>query len=146
MPSLGYQFCRTLTPRPPQVVGAAKRAGAELSLHSPSAGPGRLVDLLALVGDKSISSRQAKPVLAALLGGDLRPVKDIADELGGGGQLSDEGAIMKEVVDILRAFPGPVQQYREGRDRLMGLFVGELMKRTKGRANPYEALIPEPLT
>jgi aspartyl-tRNA(Asn)/glutamyl-tRNA(Gln) amidotransferase subunit B len=54
-------------------------------------------------------------------------------------QMSDEGELLAAVRDVLAANPEQVQQYREGKTKVMGFLVGQLMKQTKGKANPQLA-------
>jgi aspartyl-tRNA(Asn)/glutamyl-tRNA(Gln) amidotransferase subunit B len=118
------------------LVGAARVAGVSATQPPASASPERLAALLALMAQGRISGRMAKAALAAMLGGDVRPV----ELLCGGVQLAwDEEAMKAMVEQVLAEHPKQVSQYRGGRDRLMGLFVGQLMKRTQGRADPVAA-------
>ena len=96
-------------------------------------------------------------MLAAMLGGDTRPVVDIVRDAGGGGGgggggdgncgggggggvIGDEdGQLRAMCEDIVGGMGEQVALYRGGKTRLMGLFVGEVMKRSGGRANPKEA-------
>ena len=55
------------------------------------------------------------------------------------GQVSDEGELVKAVQEIMAENPALVEQFKEGKTKVMGFFVGQLMKRTKGRANPQLA-------
>jgi aspartyl-tRNA(Asn)/glutamyl-tRNA(Gln) amidotransferase subunit B len=50
--------------------------------------------------------------------------------------VSDEGAIEEEVQKILDANPEQVKQYKDGNEKVIGFFVGQVMKSTKGKANP----------
>ena len=54
-------------------------------------------------------------------------------------QMSDEGELVALVREILAANPDQVQQFREGKTKVMGFFVGQLMQKTKGQANPQLA-------
>ena len=54
-------------------------------------------------------------------------------------QVSDEGEIMKVIEEILKEHPNQVDELRAGKEKLMGFFVGQLMKRMKGKANPAMA-------
>ena len=54
-------------------------------------------------------------------------------------QVSDEGALVTLVREILAANPEQVQQFRYGKTKVMGFFVGQLMQKTKGQANPQLA-------
>jgi aspartyl-tRNA(Asn)/glutamyl-tRNA(Gln) amidotransferase subunit B len=51
-------------------------------------------------------------------------------------QVSDEGELLSIVREIIEANPGQAADYRSGKTKLMGYFVGQLMQRTKGKANP----------
>ena len=51
-------------------------------------------------------------------------------------QITDTGAIEKIIDDIIAANPGQVADYRSGKDKLFGFFVGQAMKQTQGKANP----------
>ena len=51
-------------------------------------------------------------------------------------QISDTGAIEKVVQEVIAANPKEVEAYRSGKTKLMGFFVGEVMKATRGQANP----------
>jgi aspartyl-tRNA(Asn)/glutamyl-tRNA(Gln) amidotransferase subunit B len=53
-------------------------------------------------------------------------------------QISDTGALEKMVDDIIAANPNQVAQYRAGKEKVFGFFVGQVMKHSKGQANPGE--------
>jgi len=92
---------------------------------------GRLVGLTA---EGSVSRRAAKDVLARMAesGGDPA---SLVEEMGLGA-VSDEGALGEVVNEVLAAWPAKVEEYRGGRKNLVGLFVGEVMKATRGAADP----------
>ena len=54
-------------------------------------------------------------------------------------QMSDEGELATLVRDIIEANPEQVQQFRDGKTKVIGFFVGQLMQKTKGKANPQMA-------
>ena len=62
-------------------------------------------------------------------------VKNIIDSQGLS-QISDTSALKKIIADIIKQHPNQVADYRSGKDRLFGFFVGQVMKATQGRANP----------
>ena len=64
-----------------------------------------------------------------------KKVDDIIDQLGLK-QISDDGAILTMIDDIMNANTIKVEQYRAGKDKLLGFFVGQVMKASKGSANP----------
>lgn len=140
------------------LVGAAKKANVaghkEPLLGLPeSADADRVGTLLASIGGAknggfTLTARMAKSVLAAMLSGDTRPVPEISKELfysgdeGASVEAGGEGegrALAATCADVVGSMPDQVELLRGGKTRLMGLFVGEVMKRTKGRADPRRA-------
>jgi glutaminyl-tRNA synthetase len=93
-----------------------------------------LGQLVEMAESDQLSSSAAREVLAELLerGGD--PV-DIVEKRGLR-QLSDEGALRGVVSQVLDGNPGKVQEYRAGKTGLLGFFIGQVMGKTGGRANP----------
>ena len=91
-------------------------------------------ELLALVADGTLSGRLAKDVFAIMVETGEDPAK-IVDERGLK-QVSDTGAIEAEIARVLDANADKVAEYRAGKDKLFGFFVGQTMKATKGQANP----------
>jgi aspartyl-tRNA(Asn)/glutamyl-tRNA(Gln) amidotransferase subunit B len=99
----------------------------------------QLADLLKLVDEKTISGKQAKEVYAKLRGTSRSP-RDIVAE-SGLAQLSDPGELETICRRIMEANPKQVAAYRSGKTALLGFFVGQAMKETRGSANP--ALVNE---
>ncbi len=64
-----------------------------------------------------------------------REAEDIVSEKGVG-QISDEGTLIAIIDDLLKANQESVEQYRAGKEKLFGFFVGQVMKATKSQANP----------
>ena len=93
-----------------------------------------LGSLAALVASGSVSRRAAKDVLVRMVeqGGD--PASLVAEM--GLEQLDDRGALQLAIDDVLAAWPEKVEEYRGGKRNLIGLFVGEVMKATRGAADP----------
>lgn len=96
--------------------------------------PQGLADLLTLIDKGSISGKIAKTVFAEMLATGKNPEEIVTEK--GLVQMSDEGDLVKVVRDILAKNPEQVAQFREGKTKVMGFFVGQLMKQTQGRANP----------
>ncbi|MFL5447354.1 MAG: Asp-tRNA(Asn)/Glu-tRNA(Gln) amidotransferase subunit GatB [Gemmatimonadales bacterium] len=97
--------------------------------------PERLARLIALVRDGALSHQAAKRVYAELA---LAPTEDpagVAERLGLI-QVSDESALTGWVDEVLAAHPGEVSRFRNGESKLMAFFVGQVMKRSKGKADP----------
>jgi len=99
--------------------------------------PKDLAALLALIDSGSISGKIAKAVFAEMLATGNAPEAIVREK--GLVQMSDEGDLVKVVRDILANNPEQVAQFREGKAKVMGFFVGQLMKQTQGRANPQLA-------
>jgi aspartyl-tRNA(Asn)/glutamyl-tRNA(Gln) amidotransferase subunit B len=98
---------------------------------------GRLADLVSLVREGVVSHQAAKRVYAELAqdaerGGDP---KSVAERLGLV-QVSDQGALAGWVDEVLAAHPAEVARFKSGETKLMGFFVGQVMKRSKGKADP----------
>ena len=90
--------------------------------------------LVRLVAEDAISSKQGKEVFAAVLEEGKDPA-DVVKERGME-QVSDAGAIEAVVDAVLAANPDKVAQYRGGKTGLIGFFVGQCMKETRGQGNP----------
>ena len=92
-----------------------------------------LVDLIKLVDEGKISSKQAKEVLVKVLEEKEEPIK-IIQKLGLE-QISDEETIRGIVVPIIEEHLELIEEYRKGRN-VFDFFVGQVMKQTRGKANP----------
>lgn len=97
----------------------------------PAADLGRLV---ALIDDETISGRLAKTVFDAMMAGEGTP--DAIVEARGLRQVTDSGAIEAVVREIVEANPDQVAQLRAGKTKVRGYFVGQVMRATRGKANP----------
>ena len=93
-----------------------------------------LADLIKLKLDDVISGRIAKDVFEAMV--DTGKKASVIVEERGLKQVTDTGAIEKAIDDILAANADKVAEYRSGKDKLFGFFVGQVMKSTGGKANP----------
>ncbi len=96
--------------------------------------PARLAALVALVDAGRISTSAAKEVFAAVWGSDEEPAAAV--ERLGLGQVSDTSQIDTWIEEVLEQNPGQVAQYRAGKTPLLGFLVGQVMKRSGGRAEP----------
>jgi len=112
--------------------GALNKAGKTIGESPVSAAQG--ANLLALIEDGTISGRIAKDVFEVMFetGKDAEAIV----EEKGLKQVSDTGEIEKIIDEVIAANPGQVEQYRGGKDKLIGFFVGQVMKATGGKANP----------
>jgi aspartyl-tRNA(Asn)/glutamyl-tRNA(Gln) amidotransferase subunit B len=97
----------------------------------------QLAGLIARVADNTINHKTAKEVFAAL----WQREADSADaiiEARGLKQITDSGAIGALIDEVLAANPGPVAEYRAGKEKAFNSLVGQAMKATKGKANPQQ--------
>lgn len=99
--------------------------------------PGNLAELLRLVQSGVVSGKIAKTVFDEMCSTGKR-AKTIVEEKGLT-QVKDEGAIETAVDEVLAANPDEVALYRGGKEKLFGFFVGQVMRKTKGKANPQLA-------
>jgi aspartyl-tRNA(Asn)/glutamyl-tRNA(Gln) amidotransferase subunit B len=97
----------------------------------------QLAQLVARISDNTLSGTLAKKVFEHLWNGDGESV-DAIIEAKGLKQISDSGALEQIIDDIMAANPQQVEQFRAGKDKLMGFFVGQAMKASKGQANPAQ--------
>lgn len=106
----------------------------KLTINETKLTPGMLKDLIELIENKTITNNIAKSLIIKLVenGGN---VKEIVEKEGMGA-ISDTGALNKIIEDIINANPNQVAQYKAGKEKLFGFFVGQVMKQTQGRANP----------
>jgi aspartyl-tRNA(Asn)/glutamyl-tRNA(Gln) amidotransferase subunit B len=97
--------------------------------------PERLARLIALIRDGALSHQAAKRVYAELALSATEDPAAAAERLGLV-QVSDESALTGWVDEVLAAHPGEVARFRNGESKLMAFFVGQVMKRSKGKADP----------
>ena len=95
--------------------------------------PDGLAELITAVDEGSVSAANAKAVLATAFASGESPRAIIERE--GLAQVSDTGAIGSEIDAVLAEHPSQLEQYRAGNEKLFGFFVGQVMKRTAGRAD-----------
>lgn len=93
-----------------------------------------LGQLLRVIDEGKISGKQAKDVLVEMFSTGKSAATIIEEQ--GLVQLSDTGEIDQIVDEVLAANPGQLQSYRDGKEALFGFFVGQVMKASKGKANP----------
>ena len=93
-----------------------------------------LAALINRISDNTISGKIAKEVFAAMWAGEGSADEII--EAKGLKQITDTGAIEAVVDEVIANNPEQVQQFRDGKDKVLGFFVGQVMKATQGKANP----------
>jgi aspartyl-tRNA(Asn)/glutamyl-tRNA(Gln) amidotransferase subunit B len=126
-----------------EVLGALNREGKEIGQCPIS--PTMLGGLVRRITDGTISGKIAKEVFEAMWQGEGDA--DAVIEARGLKQISDEGAISALIDEVLRDNPIQVAQYRQGKEQVLAFFVGQVMKKSRGKANPQRlnALLREKL-
>lgn len=94
----------------------------------------QLGELISLISDKTISGRIAKDVFDIMMETG-KNAGDIVEEQGLK-QVTDTGAIESIIDEVLTENADKVEQYKSGKDKLFGFFVGQVMKKSQGKANP----------
>jgi aspartyl-tRNA(Asn)/glutamyl-tRNA(Gln) amidotransferase subunit B len=98
--------------------------------------PARLAGLLARIADQTISGKIAKEVFEAMWTSGASA--DAVIESQGLQQITDSSAIVRAIEEVMAKNPGQLAEYRAGKDKLFGFFVGQVMKATGGKANPAQ--------
>ncbi len=114
-----------------EVLRGARFHGLEAEF---SVTPSQVAELLALVDSGKISGKQAKEVYAALEGNEQRPGDVVAAR--GLAVVSDAGALESMLAELIEKHPKQAQSIREGKKNVTGFFVGQVMKATRGSADP----------
>ncbi|MGH7565789.1 MAG: Asp-tRNA(Asn)/Glu-tRNA(Gln) amidotransferase subunit GatB [Gemmatimonadota bacterium] len=119
-----------------EVLRLAKERGEPVALQPEPrpVAPERLAELLTLKAEGRISGSAAKDVLALMAETGKSPAEIVRER--GFEQVSDAAALEAEVDAVLAAHPAEVAAFRGGKQGLIGFFVGDVMKRTGGQANP----------
>ena len=106
----------------------------KLSINETKLTPESLVELIGLIEKATISNNIGKQIIVEMM--ETGEKASAIVEKKGLSQISDTGAIKEIAQKIIEANPSQVEAYRGGKDKLFGFFVGQVMKETKGRANP----------
>jgi len=96
--------------------------------------PANLAELLTLIKDGTISIKIGKEIFPELCSTGASPKRLVQDK--GLIQISDESAIAQTIEQVMARFPKEVAEFKAGKEKLLGFFVGQVMKETKGKANP----------
>jgi aspartyl-tRNA(Asn)/glutamyl-tRNA(Gln) amidotransferase subunit B len=115
-----------------ELLGALNKMGKDIET-SPIT-PDHLGGLLDLIEDNTISGKIAKDVFVIMIETGEEPAAIV--EAKGLKQVTDTGAIEKIVDEVIAANPEQLAAYRGGKDKLLGFFVGQVMKLSQGKANP----------
>ena len=106
----------------------------EISINKIYVTPLMLKDLIELVSNSTISSKQGKEVLYKSLEEEKEPKKIV--EESNIKQIGGEDEILKVVLEVISEHPESVEQYKAGRTNIVDFLVGQVMKKTRGQANP----------
>ncbi len=116
-----------------ELLGRLNKAG--FSMENTPVDAKALGTLVSKIADSTISGKGGKDLLDYMMENESRDIDALIDELGLA-QVSDDGAILAIIDEILAANQDKVEQYKSGKDKLFGFFVGQTMKASKGSANP----------
>ncbi|SFV66431.1 Aspartyl-tRNA(Asn) amidotransferase subunit B @ Glutamyl-tRNA(Gln) amidotransferase subunit B [hydrothermal vent metagenome] len=117
-----------------ELLGRLKKTEFDISTSPVSAS--KLGELVSKIDDGTISGKGAKDILDVLMEKD-EDISSLIDSMGLA-QVSDDGAILAIIDDILEKNPDKVEQFKAGKEKLFGFFVGQTMKASKGSANPQK--------
>jgi len=96
--------------------------------------PDMLADLLKLIDDGTISGKMAKNVFEEMFASGNSPARIIKEQ--GMVQITDEDVLGEIIAGVIQNNPGVVDDYKSGKEKARGFLVGQVMKATKGQANP----------
>ena len=106
----------------------------KLNFSSIKLSPNNLAEMIKMISNNEISGKIAKDILPEIINNDSSPKKLVSDR--GLGMISDLESISKVVDEIINFYPDEVKAFQSGKTKLLGFFVGQLMKKTKGKADP----------
>jgi aspartyl-tRNA(Asn)/glutamyl-tRNA(Gln) amidotransferase subunit B len=115
-------------------IGAYLNANNSLSISDLKLTPSILAELIGLIEDGTISNKIAKDILPDLFASGGSPKQII--ESKGLVQVSDPALIETAVDEVIAAFPNELAQYKSGKTKMLGFFVGQVLKKTGGKADP----------
>ncbi|MCT9811294.1 Asp-tRNA(Asn)/Glu-tRNA(Gln) amidotransferase subunit GatB [Acidovorax sp. Be4] len=107
----------------------------EIGIADAKVGSAQLALMIARIADGTISNNAARQVFEVLWSGEADDV-DAIIEAKGLKQMNDSGALEAIIDEVIAANPGNVEQYRAGKDKAFNALVGQVMKASKGKANP----------
>jgi aspartyl-tRNA(Asn)/glutamyl-tRNA(Gln) amidotransferase subunit B len=96
--------------------------------------PAHLAELLTLIKDEVISGKIGKEIFPEIYRRGVAPASFIRER--GLVQITDADALGLTIDGVIARFPREVEEFRSGKEKLLGFFVGQVMKETKGKANP----------
>jgi aspartyl-tRNA(Asn)/glutamyl-tRNA(Gln) amidotransferase subunit B len=106
----------------------------KLSFSELKLSPEHLAEMISMISENIISGKIAKEILPELIEQNISPKKLVKEK--GLAMISDSSSILPIVNELISEYPNEVKAFRNGKTKLLGFFVGQLMKRTKGKADP----------
>jgi aspartyl-tRNA(Asn)/glutamyl-tRNA(Gln) amidotransferase subunit B len=127
-----------------ELLGRLNKAGVDIGNSPVSAKT--LGILISKIEDDTVSGKGAKEILDYMMENEERDIDKIIEKLGLA-QVSDDGAILAIIDEVLANNEAKVAEYKSGKEKLFGFFVGQTMKASRGSANPgkVNALLKERL-
>jgi len=117
-----------------ELLGRLNKSGYNITSSPVSAS--KLGELVSKIDNGAINGKGAKDILDVLMEED-RDIDELIESMGLA-QVSDDGAILEIIDSILESNQDKVEQYKSGKDKLFGFFVGQTMKASRGSANPQK--------
>ncbi len=114
------------------IVGYLK--AKKLSFSQLQLSPENLAEMINMISNNKISGKIAKEILPELIQNNISP-KNLVEEKGLA-MISDSESILQIINELISEHPKEVESFKNGKNKLLGFFVGQLMKRTKGKADP----------
>jgi aspartyl-tRNA(Asn)/glutamyl-tRNA(Gln) amidotransferase subunit B len=115
-----------------ELLGVLNKTGEDI--NATNVRPKMLADLVGRIASGEISGKIAKTVFAEMVASGKEPSVIIKEQ--GLVQISDDSAIIPIIEQVLESSPDNVSKYRSGKTNVFAFFVGQVMKATKGQANP----------
>ncbi len=106
----------------------------KLSFSELKLSPENLAEMINMISKNIISGKIAKEILPELIQKNISPKKLVEEK--GLAMISDSSSILPIIDELINLHPNEVQAFKNGKTKLLGFFVGQLMKRTKGKADP----------
>jgi len=106
----------------------------KLSFSELKLSPENLAEMISMISKNIISGKIAKEILPELIQKNISPKKLVEEK--GLAMISDSSSILPIINELINEYPNEVQAFRNGKTKLLGFFIGQLMKRTKGKADP----------
>ncbi|NQU17586.1 MAG: Asp-tRNA(Asn)/Glu-tRNA(Gln) amidotransferase subunit GatB [Candidatus Saganbacteria bacterium] len=135
-----FESCLKIEKKPKEITNwilgdiTAYLKAKNLNIKDINLPPGEVIELIKLIEKGTISGKIAKEVIVKTLNTG-KTIKDIVSE-SGSTQISNEDELQKIVEEAIKNSPKQVEQYKSGKKAIIGYLVGQVMKASKGRANP----------